>query len=108
MANNGGDTPGKFLIRAKGDSTDAFILSVVYKGAGTHHNLVRDGEGSEFTINKAPTGCDNFADFLEKYSSKQPKWPVPLVEGVAARKKSQKAPKKVPAKVVAPSDENST
>merc|ERR1712054_165712 len=84
MANNGGDTPGKFLIRAKGDSTDAFILSVVYKGAGTHHNLVRDGEGSEFTINKAPTGCDNFADFLEKYSSKQPKWPVPLVEGVAA------------------------
>ena len=75
-ADDGFDVKGKFLVRSKGDSTDKFIISVVYKGAGTHHNLVREGEGEEFMLNKQPTGCTSIPEMLEKYRSKQPKWYV--------------------------------
>lgn len=80
LANNGAD--GKWLVRSKGDSTDLLILSVIYKGNATHHALVRTGAGEEFTLNKAPTGCTTVAA-VEKYlTTKRPKWPVPLTEGV--------------------------
>ena len=81
-ADDGLSDAGKFLIRSKGDSVTDFILSVVYKGAATHHTLVRDGEGEEFKLNKQPTGASTMADLIEKYRSKQPKWPVPLTDGV--------------------------
>lgn len=66
-ADGGLETKGKFLIRSKGDSTTDFILSIVYKGAATHHALVRDGEGSEFKLNKQPTGTTTHAELIEKY-----------------------------------------
>ena len=78
LEDDGAGTAGKFLVRSKGASTDVFIISVIYKGQPTHHNLVRDGDGEEFALNKQPTGCTNISDVLEKYRSKQPKWPVPL------------------------------
>ena len=81
-ADDGLATKGKFLIRQKGENTDAFIISVVYKGAPTHHALVREGEGEEFTINKQPTGKTTIADVVKYLATKQPKWPVPLTEGV--------------------------
>ena len=82
LADGGADKPGKFLIRSKGTSTDEFILSVVYKGAATHHTLARVAEGEDFALNKVPTGCSTFEELVAKYGSKQPKWPVPLTEGV--------------------------
>ena len=81
-ANGGLETKGKFLIRSKGDSTTDFILSIVYKGAATHHQLARPGEGEMFTLNKQPTDATTLADLVENYRSKRPKWPVPLTEGV--------------------------
>ena len=81
-ADGGLDVKGKFLIRSKGASTTEFILSVVYKGAGTHHVLARPAEGEMFTLNKQPTDATTLADLVENYRSKRPKWPVPLTEGV--------------------------
>jgi hypothetical protein len=75
---------GQFLIRSKGDSNTDFILSIVYKDAPTHHTLVRTGEGEVFALNKNPTGETTIAGVVEKYRTKQPKWPVPLKEGVSA------------------------
>merc|ERR1712146_508892 len=76
------DVAGKFLVRNKGTSTDDYILSVVYKGAPTHHALVRPSEGAEFTLNKQPTGETTIEGVIDAYRSKRPKWPVPLTEGV--------------------------
>jgi hypothetical protein len=75
---------GNFLVRSKGGSETDFILSVVYKGAPTHHVLAREGVGEIFALNKNPTGETTIAGVVEKYRTKQPKWPVPLTEGVAA------------------------
>ena len=35
------------MVRAKDKSGLKFILSVIYKGAPTHHNLIRGGVGEE-------------------------------------------------------------
>ena len=83
LADDGAEANGKFLVRSKGGSSNDFILGVVYKAAATHHVLVRPAEGEEFTLNKVPTGCTTIPEVLEKYRSKQPKWPVPLKDGVA-------------------------
>jgi hypothetical protein len=83
-AGGGFSNSGKFLIRQKGSSTNDFILSVVYKGAGTHHVLNRESDGAELLLNKTGTGCTTIAEVVEKYRSKQPKWPVPLTDGVPA------------------------
>ena len=61
-ADDGFSKKGKFLIRSKGASTNDFILSVVFKGAGTHHVLARESDGAEFTLNKTPTGCTTIAE----------------------------------------------
>lgn len=84
LADDGASKPGKFLIRTKGGSNTNFILSVVYKEKATHHALVRESEGAEFTLNNTPTGQNTLAGVCEAYREKRPKWPVPLTEGVAA------------------------
>ena len=61
LADNGDGVTGKFLVRSKGGSTNDFILSVVYKGAATHHAVARAGEGEEFTINKTASGQSTIA-----------------------------------------------
>jgi hypothetical protein len=73
---------GSYLFRSKGSSTTEYILSVVYKGAPTHHALVRADDGEEFSLNKQPTGTYTLDELVEKYASKQPKWPVALTSGV--------------------------
>ena len=78
LADGGDGDNGKYLIRSKGNSTDEFILSVIYKGAPTHHAIARAGDGEEFTLNKNPTGCVELSDLVVKFRTKQPKWPVPL------------------------------
>eukprot|EP00041_Stephanoeca_diplocostata_P031613 m.988954 g.988954 ORF g.988954 m.988954 type:complete len:1536 (+) comp23994_c0_seq4:216-4823(+) len=83
LANDGANVPGKFLVRAKAaDSADKYVVSVIYKGAPTHHMLVREGAGAEFTLNKNPTGQTTVAAVIEHFRAKRPKWPVPLTEGV--------------------------
>ena len=78
LANGGKTKTGKFLFRQKGSSTNDFILSVIYKGAGTHHTVVRSGEGEEFALNKTPTGQTSLAELAVWLEAKRPKWPVPL------------------------------
>ena len=63
MADDGAETKGKFLVRAKKpDQNLEYILSVIFKGAPTHHQLVREGEGEEFTLNKTGTGCTTLTE----------------------------------------------
>ena len=64
LADGGEGVKGKFLLRTKGDSGNDFILSVIYKGAPTHHALARADDGEEFTINKQPTGCSTLDEVM--------------------------------------------
>jgi hypothetical protein len=83
LADGGDANTGKFLIRSKGASTDEFIVSVVFKGAGTHHQLVRTGDGTEFTINKGPCGGATTIEAACKFlETKTKKWPLALTDGV--------------------------
>ena len=84
LADGGESETGKFLIRSKGDSTTSYFVSVIYKGAPTHHALMREDEDSEFTLNKQPSGQTTLAGVIEHYGKKRPKWPVPLTTGVPA------------------------
>ena len=82
LADGGESIAGKFLLRRKGAAENDFILSVIYKGAPTHHAVAREREGKEFAVNKTPTGKTDLEGVVEYLRSKQPKWPVPLTEGV--------------------------
>jgi len=97
LADGGGEQTGKFLVRPKKGSTDDFILSVIYKGAPSHHNISRPGAGEEFTINKTPTGKSSLGDVVDHLRAKQPKWPVPLKGHVANPNAKSSSPKKVAA-----------
>lgn len=82
LANGGSGKSGKFLVRSKGSSGVSYVLSVIYKGAATHHILAQESAGGEFLLNKQPTGETTVAGVVQRYRTKQPKWPVPLTEGV--------------------------
>lgn len=56
LADGGSEIQGKFLLRPKGNTGNEFILSVIYKGAATHHTVSRDSEGEELSINNQPAG----------------------------------------------------
>ena len=78
-ANNGLAISGKFLIRAEGDSVTNYLLSVVYKGAATHHALVQWDEDVEYTINgKTTGGAMSIPEAVQYLRNKRPGWPVPL------------------------------
>lgn len=84
LANGGDAVSGKYLIRKKAKTENAYILSVIYKGAPTHHNIECPADGGELSLNKTPTGCTSLSELEKKYTTKQPKWPVPLTEGVSS------------------------
>jgi hypothetical protein len=54
LADNGAEEDGKFLFRAR-VGTKEHILSVIYKGSGTHHKVTPDDTGL-LQINGQPTG----------------------------------------------------
>jgi len=83
FADDGKKTNGRFLFRDAKGKPGEFILSVVYKGKGTHHAVAATEEGF-LTINKMASDKTDFGAFVEYLGSKQKvvKWPVPLVEGV--------------------------
>ena len=47
-------------------SVHKFIISVVDNDTVTHHDLVRDGDGKEFKLNKLPTDCLTIPGVLKK------------------------------------------
>jgi hypothetical protein len=107
LADGGAAEAGKFLIRQKGTSDNDFIMSVVFKKAGSHHALVRTGEGTEFTVNKGPSGATTLEGVVEFLRTKTKKWPVPLKTGVlglpmagAGKVKKYKMIKKVVKRIV--------
>lgn len=61
LADDGNKVSGKYLFRKK-KSDDELILSVIYKGAASHHTLTRDGDGEEWSLNKTPSGCTTLAE----------------------------------------------
>jgi Ca2+-binding EF-hand superfamily protein len=94
LANGGGEVTGRYLIRAKGDGKKEFILSVVYKGKPTHHNVSLLASGN-FSINKKESKAKTLAA-LTKILAKKNKalgWPVPLTEGVNGPKPAKKPSK---------------
>jgi len=55
---------GRFLVRSReAGSTDEYILSVNYRGKGTHHLVKREGDGSPYDIvclnTHHPLPCQN-------------------------------------------------
>ncbi len=57
------------------------ILSIVYRGKGTHHHCKVEPNGT-MTVNGKPTPAHNLDELCMFLQKKQPWWPVPLVEGV--------------------------
>jgi hypothetical protein len=82
LANGGTGKSGKFLFRPKKGAPTSHILSVIYKGNPTHHAVTCNAPGTELSLNKSPTGTTTLADLHEYLKTKNPKWPVPLKEGV--------------------------
>jgi hypothetical protein len=80
---------GTFLFRQKGASTDNFILSVVYNGNPTHHAVVRTAAGSEFTVNKSPSGAKTLVAVARFLETKTKQWPVSLIAGIANGKEEE-------------------
>jgi len=85
-ADDGTDSPGKFLIRAKDDTESLkFVISVVYKGSVTHHKLERGDVDENFLVNgkldTKSTELNGSVDFLRK---KHKGWPMELGEGIPA------------------------
>ena len=58
LADGGADVAGKFLLRPKSAGSDGqpYILSVIYKGAPTHHAVALVDGSDEYMVNKTPTG----------------------------------------------------
>jgi hypothetical protein len=48
-------TDGRFLVRAKENADNDFVLGVVYKSTPTHHLVKRAAPGAEFTVNGTST-----------------------------------------------------
>lgn len=83
LADNGKSEDGKFLFRASKENDLEYILSVVYKGKPTHHQVVRRAVGDSFTVNKTMTTSSTSLVQLHEYlTQERPKWPVALATGV--------------------------
>ena len=75
---------GRFLVRTRKGKAGEYILSVVYKGKPTHHNIAKNEEGM-YTINKKLVGGehDRVTSLIKHLSNKVPGWPVPLDKPVS-------------------------
>ena len=85
-ADNGCDSPGKFLIRAKDEDEDLkFVISVVFKGSVTHHKLERGDVDENFKVNgKLNTNSTELNGAVDFLRTKRKGWPIELGEGVLA------------------------
>ena len=63
LADGGESVSGKFLFRQKKSEND-LILSCIYKGSATHHKLLRETDGGEWSLNKQATGCATLVEVM--------------------------------------------
>jgi len=88
LADKGAKQDGKYLIRTKvrkeGVQHNEFILSAVYKGKVTHHQITRSAVGKPFSLNGISTDQSTFDELVRQLQRKQPslKWPLPLKSAV--------------------------
>jgi len=84
LADNGSETTGRFLVRDGGTPTE-WLVSVIYKGQPTHHQIVKTEAGT-FSINGAVSSETSMPALVALLAKKNQdlKWPVPLVAPVAA------------------------
>jgi hypothetical protein len=106
LADTGKETAsGTYLFRQAepegGNAAQKYILSVVYKGAATHHNVATTAAGT-LSINGAVTECKTLADLAVHLGQKQKalKWPVPLLVGVSAAGAAAESPASTPAPAI--------
>jgi hypothetical protein len=100
---------GRFLVRRRAGVPGEYVLSVVYKGAPTHH-LVAKGGGDDgaLVINKKSYGSHNktIRDLVKTLSKKGPGWPValdkPVLKAGAATDDDAAAVPAVPATIAEP------
>lgn len=59
LADDGAENTGKFLLRLKDAATNNYILSVIFKGQATHHQVIND---DGWTVNKKPTEAANLGE----------------------------------------------
>ena len=84
LADNGAEANGKFLLR-DGKVDNAYVLTVIFKGAASHHTLAQDPDTKHFTLNKKPmdTDCASLDEVVEHLREKhKPYWPLRLKDGV--------------------------
>jgi hypothetical protein len=90
--NDSANNDGTFLVRPKPKPKDAaadyvranhMILSVIFKGTPTHHQLKRAAEGGDWTVNKTPCeGIGTLEALVLHLQTKKKWWPVPLLHPV--------------------------
>eukprot|EP00049_Salpingoeca_infusionum_P013907 m.259240 g.259240 ORF g.259240 m.259240 type:complete len:801 (-) comp15551_c0_seq8:68-2470(-) len=60
------------------EAPNQYILSVMYKGAATHHLIARQDASETFNLNKKPTRCTRLDDVIDSLKHASDTWPVPL------------------------------
>jgi len=83
-ANDGAKKEGTFLFRMKPKSEKLqYVLSVIYKGAPTHHLMTRSKVGDNWTVNKTVCeGITKLKQLATHLKTKKAWWPVPLLHPV--------------------------
>jgi hypothetical protein len=86
-----GSPDGTFLLRERAAATE-FALSVVYKGAPTHHMVKQDPASGDWLVNKKPANTADIESTVTFLGQTNPWWPIalsnpaPVPEGGAAPK----------------------
>lgn len=91
LADSGSASQGKFLFRSKADDTETeFIISVIFKGKPTHHNMVRKSPADAFVVNgKLNTEAQSLEDAIQFLRTKRKGWPLELSDGIVNDERSQ-------------------
>lgn len=81
FANKSGD--GAFLVREAKDKKNTYILTVIFRGMGTHHEISTDSDGIYLIDNKNIDSPKSIHQLIVALSQKRSDWPVPLTFPVA-------------------------
>jgi len=89
LASGPGVSDGRFLVRTR--SSNEHVLSVVYKGKGTHH-LIRPGENGFLLVNKKQYGeSRTIEELVETLRGSCKGWPVRLTTFPSNNKSNEEA-----------------
>ena len=95
-----GQDDGRFLVRHRPNAGE-YVLSVVFRGKPTHHQIVTNDEGQLIVNKKAFGNSTTIEQLVKALGKKQPGWPVPLDKPIL-----QAAAPPVQAEKEAPAPEN--